>query len=350
MSIVIVTLNCAEQQQPLDGIARLFETALPSQVPDIVVFGGQEVAPVMDGCFGWLEDYTKPVTGGIENSLARKYPQANFSLKAQKSVGAINILIYSRVHLDNIQTSSSAVGMLWSSLKGAAAVRLTYDGAVYTFMNSHLPAHAGPAKVAARNEAYTILANTLKFGPQQEPLYMNDANHHLYVFGDLNYRSKKQSGPDDSARGLLSGFNFENDDELTGELAKGTTLWGLHEAPIKFEPTFKYYMNDETLNHKRAPSWPDRILYSNTGDIVQKYNSYMDYTTTDHRPVYLVVSPKPVVSSSFLKVPTTTSQCPELLTSSVDFSLGAWWYLTTTKYGIAALGVCSVFLLWMVVM
>jgi hypothetical protein len=128
-------------------------------------------------------------------------------------------------------------------------------------------------------------------------------------------------------------------DQLTIERKKGTAFKDFHEAPVTFPPTYKYRittspitsqngsfsedalspntlspptplsptspqsmdgsiltMLDDHASKVRIPSWTDRILYkSNLKDSALHikpitYTSFMDFITSDHKPVAGVFS------------------------------------------------------------
>lgn len=82
---------------------------------------------------------------------------------------------------------------------------------------------------------------------------------------------------------LLSG------DQLTNEKSKGNVFKDFEEAPIHFNPTYKYDIgtdNYDSSEKQRVPSWTDRILWkSRTPESVQclEYNSVPALKGSDHR-------------------------------------------------------------------
>jgi hypothetical protein len=73
---------------------------------------------------------------------------------------------------------------------------------------------------------------------------------------------------------------------------------GFNESEINFQPTFKFDLGTsqyDTSEKKRVPSFTDRILtYKNplklhdpTWLSYNTYNSYMESTASDHKPVSL---------------------------------------------------------------
>lgn len=68
-------------------------------------------------------------------------------------------------------------------------------------------------------------------------------------------------------------------------------MQGLEEAPIRFQPTYKYDDGTDEFDSskkQRTPAWTDRILYKPTpGFGVSQYTSIQEIRTSDHRPVLL---------------------------------------------------------------
>lgn len=142
---------------------------------------------------------------------------------------------------------------------------------------------------------------------------------HLFVAGDLNYRTHDTSpGPQAhetypqpvASDELPEHFShLLKRDQLDRERKANHTLHGFAELPITFPPTYKYSVSDATSRPKqptngseaswewaihRWPAWCDRILYlpsplSATDLEPQVYTALPVQPTSDHRPVALSV-------------------------------------------------------------
>merc|ERR1711968_245244 len=83
-------------------------------------------------------------------------------------------------------------------------------------------------------------------------------------------------------------------DQLSRSIETGKALVGFHEAPINFAPTFKLHRGNASATayqHKRIPSWCDRVLWSALSEELEQqikctlYESIPSVTTSDHKPV-----------------------------------------------------------------
>ncbi|CAO1618167.1 unnamed protein product [Sympodiomycopsis kandeliae] len=183
-------------------------------------------------------------------------------------------------------------------------------------------------------------------------------SHHLFFFGDLNYRIALSGGKNSDSESSLtkydvqrkvgqSDFNFlTKHDQLTKEHKKGNVLQGLHEYPLNnslVAPTYKYKPIRNTsdnkekekttsssakgnqLSAKRVPGWTDRIFWASSGGNAEKeasgaelFRSIMSYTISDHKPVTLL-----------LTLPRHTSK-QDYLTSSNKYQLDPSYALYKT--------------------
>jgi hypothetical protein len=112
----------------------------------------------------------------------------------------------------------------------------------------------------------------------------------------LEYQAHFQYRIDQRRESVLSsissndlGFLLEHD-QLRKEMRNNHAfrLRAFEEAPITFQPTYKYNAGSDdydTSGKQRIPAWCDRILYRKTACI--ENTSYRRYETTisDHKPV-----------------------------------------------------------------
>lgn len=250
----IVTLNCGKSRQSPALLKQLFDS-LNLVDSDFLALGLQEICPLMESLLQWQESYLAP----FEQAISERYSQ--FKWSGISVVGSTAVIVWTCNIPRNVDKTSASFGIGWSSLKGAAAIKV--DGIV--FVSAHLAANEG--RVNERNQHCALIASRLRFLDGTGIYTCNS----LFLFGDLNYRVTK-----------------ENTDELTLEKSKGKTLWGLDEAHINFKPTYKFLPNTNLYNNKRKPSWCDRILFSNAQPLI--YDSIFSYRVSDHRPVYLAVT------------------------------------------------------------
>ncbi|KAK7208463.1 Endonuclease/exonuclease/phosphatase [Myxozyma melibiosi] len=257
----------------------------------------------------------------------------------------------------DVRTSAVSFGALSMGLKGAAAIRVTisvvdeeapasessktplptapvsfkslppptptkFKGVSLTFVAAHLAANEGLK--AKRDQNFVDTARKLAFFPPVNPgdeyvvasvvdeqrdrdfLYKDDT--HVFFCGDLNYRVQIPAAPvatpaaaKDAPKWTApeSGSFVESwlpHDELTDSLTNKTAFWGFKEAPITFDPTYKYTGSGESRAYttKRVPSWCDRVLYLDVFEknkvSIKKYASLPSLTTSDHSPVYALAT------------------------------------------------------------
>ncbi|WRX23811.1 Endonuclease/exonuclease/phosphatase - like 10 [Theobroma cacao] len=134
----------------------------------------------------------------------------------------------------------------------------------------------------------------------------------MVVFlGDFNYRLDGVSY--DEARDFISQRSFDwlrERDQLRAEMEAGNVFQGMREAVITFAPTYKFDKHIAGLSgydsgeKKRIPAWCDRILYRDSRrtlgsecsldspvvSSVSQYESCMDVTDSDHKPVICIFS------------------------------------------------------------
>jgi len=108
--------------------------------------------------------------------------------------------------------------------------------------------------------------------------------------GDLNYRVSltRQAADEYLERG--EHLELLKYDQLSLAMHQKDAFLGFAEAPINFQPTYKYDRNSDifdTSPKQRVPSFTDRILFK-TAEYVQvlEYSSIQNMRTSDHRPVY----------------------------------------------------------------
>lgn len=152
-------------------------------------------------------------------------------------------------------------------LQGAVVARMMIDDSSVCFINVHLA--AGQSQKTARNaDVAGILEEKAVFSTSDTGRgYINGGDgsailDHETVFlnGDLNYRiDQRRDNVISSVNAGELDYLLEHD-QLRKEM-KGNTSFRLrafHEAPITFEPTYKYTPNSieyDQSEKKRIPAW-----------------------------------------------------------------------------------------------
>ena len=190
--------------------------------------------------------------------------------------------------------------------KGAVAVRLQLAHTSIAFVNVHMCAHT--KNVAQRNSEYQIIGNMAFGAPSDSPTYPERMQEALkqqrtappahvlaqdvvVYMGDLNYRLDERVGEDEEVKRRIASGDLEhlkNFDQLLRERRASKVLWGMHEAPLSFAPTYKFCSDSEEYSDGgkgRVPAWTDRILFRGRGVQCLEYTSCMDVRGSDHKPV-----------------------------------------------------------------
>ncbi|KAI9102450.1 Endonuclease/exonuclease/phosphatase [Phlyctochytrium arcticum] len=279
----------------------------------------------------------------IEQAL-RGTGKAFFKVASKQLVGML-ILVYvredEREKVSEVSAEYLGTGILgMMGNKGAASVRFRFYDSYLCFVNCHLAADA--SMVERRNQDYQEISRRIAFplpttysdftaythrNPWVSSYYEAAQNgapvpaggpggatnrnvtsiyeaDHLFFLGDLNYRIQLPESDVKShvARGDV-GPLLKFDQLLIEQEAK-RAFQGYQEAPITFQPTFKYDIGTDrfdTSEKRRTPSFCDRILWfknplhsSSDADwtTVQWYKSAMELTMSDHKPVMALSSLK----------------------------------------------------------
>jgi len=117
-------------------------------------------------------------------------------------------------------------------------------------------------------------------------------NHQVkVVFGDLNFRIDLDN---DTVRKHIASKDYEYLHKYE-EFHKFTQLDSeimrdFKEAPLYFDPTYKYQLNSNEYDVSRVPGWTDRILFEakeSLGDNLKQilYTRAADLKLSTHRPV-----------------------------------------------------------------
>ncbi|XP_033152009.1 phosphatidylinositol 4,5-bisphosphate 5-phosphatase A isoform X1 [Drosophila mauritiana] len=265
-------------------------TCPDNQLPDIYVIGFQEVSTTPQVLKIFNDD---PWVLKIADSLN----DYQFVKVDSKQLQGILITMFAQhkhiPHMKEIETEATRTGLggLWGN-KGAVSIRLSLYGTGVAFVCSHLAAH--DEKLKERIEDYHQIVDNHKYNAQG---YRRIFDHDfVFWFGDLNFRLS----------GDMSAWDVRTDvenqryadllklDQLNLLREKGNAFSLLEEQQPNFAPTFKFVEGTNDYNLKRRPAWCDRILHRVQSNIYPgitlsanqlSYQSHMDYTLSDHKPV-----------------------------------------------------------------
>ncbi|KAJ3321129.1 hypothetical protein HDV06_004582 [Boothiomyces sp. JEL0866] len=256
----------------------------------LVVIGTQECEKMYSSKQQWEQI--------IDSFLEKEYVKLQSETLIQ-----LHLVVYVKKpfisYVGQIQTGKLATGIgNVVGNKGAIGIAIQFATVSILLVNAHMTAHEG--KVLARNKEFHRINSQLPlFGindRDKRKLHAFDRYDYTFFLGDLNYRVKMN-------RGIVERLLKENKmglvleaDELNTERAKGSILKGFKEGPIKFQPTFKFDVEQvDTYNKKkqRVPSWTDRILF--------KHREYIYVNTPLDKPA-LQFRPNKVQTSKYTLV------------------------------------------------
>lgn len=344
IDLFLFTYNCGKAGIDPDVFVPRLVKSLPSKLASLYCFGVEEYCSLLDGTSHLNSNkHFIGLNKGLLRALNEKYgnKDTKFHTLAMVHLGAIGLVIITPYSLQfhNIKTASCGCGYLYSSLKGAVGVRLSYtplgsfDKSVdLTFANAHLSAYEGEYYYNRRNSEVISMMRSLDFG---DGFSFLKPGSHSFFMGDLNYRTVrdfKGSTKEVEALRLLQDQSLnislpveemvQKYDELSIGIRNDEVFMGFTEGCIDFQPTYKFMVGTAIYSSKRAPSWCDRILFqstyrnnsvtkndsSKTLPRINEYNSIKTILTSDHHPVFLSITipfepPEPIISSGgYLKI------------------------------------------------
>jgi hypothetical protein len=197
-----------------------------------------------------------------------------------------------------ISGCNTGIGHIMAN-KGGIVVTLNYKKTRITFLSAHMAAHEGESYYRARcNDIRDILREAKTFGTSKK-LDVAASSHHMFVLGDLNFRTKfgGENGHVDNvhrALELIKAEDFESlyeFDELHQGIEDGDLLVGFETLPCHFPPTFKVERQAGFVyTDQRTPSYTDRILFKSADGLggnlkALAYEPCVDFITSDHKPV-----------------------------------------------------------------
>ncbi|KAI5856448.1 Endonuclease/exonuclease/phosphatase [Tricharina praecox] len=344
LTLYLLTLNCALLPQPPTHLSAAITPTLPTLPPALLLLSLQELAPISASFVGGPR-LTQPITAlssAVSAATRSVYgAEAEFELLGWCHVGPTALLAFTPTHsaaaVADVRWASTGLGVGLSvggagvglGNKGAVAVRLLVDGVEITAVAVHFAAHEGAAD--RRDRDWADMVRTLVFsssssdgdgqgdgeeeeGEQEDvqQIYPTTANGHLFVFGDLNYRTSDvrpkgivglgvEVPPPNTPRSAWR--SWLDRDQLTARRRAGLTCHGLEEAPVTFPPTYKYDLDapasddeggegrEDVFVQNRWPSWTDRVLFLPSPRLeVMAYDSIPSYKGSDHQPVFAVFS------------------------------------------------------------
>jgi len=295
----------------------LFEWLFPvkdMKSPDIYVIGLQEIVSlnakniVLSSNSAQVDSWRNLIQKNL-NEIGNY-----IILKTADLVGIFHIIFVKeslKENFRNIEALIVRTGMLGTmGNKGSCVMRFNYMDTSIAFACCHLAAGASevnsrisemtevitkavPVKStnltqASNNSAYYPGANYnySSVGCNKEVRFKD--HDYQFLFGDLNFRIDLDMS---TVLNLIRTGDLDSlakEDQLNKKKSISFELMEMVEAPLKFEPTYKYIVGTSEYDSKkkRVPSWCDRILFRRSQSIVVGDYNRVDYTHSDHKPIY----------------------------------------------------------------
>jgi hypothetical protein len=197
-----------------------------------------------------------------------------------------------------ISGANTGIGNLIAN-KGGIVVTLTYKKTRISFLSAHLAAHEGDSYYRARCRSVRTILREAKTFDLSKKLDVSVSSHHMFVMGDLNFRT--DFGQESNHQDRLNRAMFMIDhkdydelykyDELQRGLREGDLLVNFNTLQCPFAPTFKMERRSGChYTRQRVPSYTDRVLFKSAEAleanlIPESYESCVNFVTSDHKPI-----------------------------------------------------------------
>ena len=315
LSLSVITWNLADITPELSGIEALFlpqpGVASLGTSSDLLIIGLQEaphaIAAVVSGdhLVDLFANYLAPKGFVCANFNRMSITPGLWGLLTMVFVKA-PLLCYIR-DVDTLVTRTGVGGLVGN--KGASTVRLTLGRTTLCFVNCHLIPHTENNSKRVLEVKHIMESQYFEHSVTSHfTLGTHMLGHDLvFFFGDLNFRLEGMTF-DEIHRVLTEGSESDINellklDQLQLEQEKGTSseshLHYFMEAPITFQPSFKFEPNTDEYSKSRSPAWCDRILWRVHKKCLPKANdpnpvnllTHMDYNLhklpriSDHKAV-----------------------------------------------------------------
>ncbi|KAK9467086.1 SacI homology domain-containing protein [Lipomyces arxii] len=285
ISVFVGTFNLNGYLYEGDLSGWLFPEQSGIDDPDLVIVGFQEIVELTPGQI-LSADPAKRVFWESQVSRCLETRGDYVLLRSGQLVGTALLMYVKKSEVRYVRNINGAMkktglgGMAGN--KGGVAFSCDYAATKLCFITSHLA--AGSTNVEDRNNDYRTIARGIRF-PHGRTLRDHDT---VFWLGDFNYRVDMPNG---EVRKFIREGNLEalyQNDQLNRQMQDGQVFPFFEEAPITFNPTYKYDNGTDiydTSDKARTPAWTDRILVrgANARQIGYGCGQLM---FSDHRPVY----------------------------------------------------------------
>jgi len=296
VTIMFATWNVNGKMPPASLDEWLIRDGAAAVKPDIYCIGFQELDLSASALVLGDSVKAEPWENCIASTLSK---HGDYVKLATKLLVGIFLCVFVRrdvqKYITDVQSDLMPVGILGvMGNKGGVAVRFNINDSTFCIVNSHLNAHM--ENVTRRNQDYHDIERELVFFVDGKRASVWDHDF-LFWIGDLNYRINCS---DQEVRSKLKAGDIASLlplDQLQQQQKARLAFEPFSEAPITFQPTYKYDTNsteyDTSQNH-RCPAWCDRVLYHLSDEMTESEEpdlvTNVDYMRhelliSDHRPV-----------------------------------------------------------------
>lgn len=260
---------------------------------DLYVFAFQEIVPLnTNSIVDADESNMKQWAVLLLQAINAKRKQAKVILVGSVQLVGIAILVFVKeTEVEDfrgfqiMKQKTAASG--FAGNKGALTARFDYKDSSICCICVHLTAHQN--KVTERMKDINDIYSKTRFSAHHTPTISD--HDYQYWIGDFNFRIDC-SYLETIARIKNKDLEFLlTQDQLKKQMTRGALFKDFVEAPILFNPTYKYDVGTdqyESSDAKRVPSWCDRILFYSKPQLYLKplaYNSGDALYISDHKPV-----------------------------------------------------------------
>ena len=282
LNVFIVTWNIDEKKPPEN-----LSLILKGNLIDLYVFCFQEIDMSAESVIRSSSSKKEIWINSLTQLLNTSY-----ILLESIQVGTCFLAIFLKnsysKNIQNLSSSSIALGSMGLYNKSAVAIRFEIFETLICFVCSHLT--QGRKQIKKRNAEVSKILSELNFQINNKTFLIEDHDE-IFWAGDFNYRLNI---PDTDSRNKFNDteylFRFE---QLIPEMKSKRVFVGFQEAPIKFKQSYKYnrFSNEmDTTKKARGPAWCDRILFKSIGNSnyisCKEYNINTELLMSDHRPIY----------------------------------------------------------------
>lgn len=301
ISVFVGTWNMGDASPPNNidswlrslGLGKTLPPAL-AQPHDIYAIGTQE-------CSVSEKEWANKIKYTLKNLFDLDYEKL-----AGQTLWGIRLMLFVKpehtTKITHVQYSQVRTG-IGNALgnKGAVGISFFFGSVSLCFINAHLT--SGVEKYNRRNQNYHDILKGMGALKQKRLNQFDLTNqfHHLFFFGDLNYRVDLGATEIVEFAKRQDHFAIYQEDQLRKDKDRKKIFVGFEEAPILFPPTYRFIKNQRTLDsyvwHKQkrgyirlnVPSFCDRVLWKSFPAMNLLNTSYgctNDIMTSDHSPVF----------------------------------------------------------------